>query len=185
MPNFLPSVILRHRRENLKKCSLRGLETHPALRFYTYPLDPLPALPGYVVLQVGAPPLTAQDRGRGLLLIDGTWRLAAVMTQQLPPIEARSLPPGLKTAYPRRQTECPDPEAGLSSIEALYVAHLILGLPTEHLLDFYYWKEQFLTENGPVLCNSIGSTPASISPPLPIQSQALPTPLAHSPVLDS
>lgn len=147
MPNFLPSVIVRHRRENLKKCSLSGLESHPALKFYTYPIQGLPHLPNYIVLKMGAPVLTPADRGHGLLLIDGTWRLAQIMEKQIHVTEARSLPPHFKTAYPRRQTECPDPASGLSSIEALYIAHLILGLPTEGLLDLYHWKERFLEIN--------------------------------------
>lgn len=141
----MKTVILRHRRENLKKCSLRGLEHHPDLLFYTYPVDPLPDYSNYLLLKVGAPPLTAEDADRGLFLIDGTWRLAQVMEKQLPwKLEARSLPGDYRTAYPRRQTDCPNPEAGLSSIEALFIAHLILGRSTEKLLDAYHWKEQFL-----------------------------------------
>lgn len=141
------TLILRHRRENLRKCSLSGLENHPSLTFYTYPTDPLPPLTHCLLLKVGAPPLTLADASRPLLLIDGTWRLAQVMESQLPPLEARSLPAGYKTAYPRRQTECPDPSAGLSSLEALYLAHKILGHPTAGLLDHYHWKELFLEIN--------------------------------------
>lgn len=142
------TVILRHRRENLKKCSLTGLESHPELKFYTYPVDPLPDYSSFLLLKVGAPPLTRADAGRGLFLIDGTWRLAQVMEKQLPwKLEARSLPNGFKTAYPRRQTDCPDPESGLSSLEALYIAHLSLGRSTEKLLDRYHWKELFIKIN--------------------------------------
>lgn len=140
----MTTLILRHRRENLKKCSLRGLETRTDLQFYTYPIDPLPDLSHCLVLKVGAPLLTKEDAQHDLLLIDGTWRLAAVMEKQLPKtMAARSLPP-CKTAYPRRQTDCPNPEEGLASIEALYLAHLILGRSIEGLLDYYYWKDSFL-----------------------------------------
>lgn len=152
----MKTILLRHRRENLKKCSLKGLESNPQFAFYTYPQNPLPDLSNYLVLKVGAPPLTIQDRDKGLLLIDGTWALANVMQRQLPQqMEARSLPLGFKTAYPRRQTDCPDPTAGLSSIEALYVAFTILQLPTEHLLDHYYWKNQFLLLNQEILSQKI------------------------------
>lgn len=145
----MKTVILRHRRENLKKCSLTGLEKHPDLQFFTYPVDLLPDFSQYLLLKVGAPPLTLEDRHRGLFLIDGTWRLAQIMEKQLPwKLEARSLPGGYKTAYPRKQTECPDPESGLSSIEALFIAHHLLGRSTEKLLDRYYWKEIFLRYNG-------------------------------------
>ena len=39
MLSFPPTVILRHRKENLKKCSLRGLEERPDIHFFTYPKD--------------------------------------------------------------------------------------------------------------------------------------------------
>ena len=124
------------------------LETHPNLAFYTYPKDSLPDLTQYLLLKVGAPPLGVADCNRGLFLIDGTWRLAQVMEKMLPQkLEARSLPPIYKTAYPRRQTHCPDPERGLSSVEALYIAHLILGKPVDNLFDHYYWKEAFFELN--------------------------------------
>ena len=141
------TVIVRHRRENLRKCSLRGLEGREDLAFYTYPEDVLPDLSGYLLLKVGAPPLSCADAGRGLVLIDGTWRLAAVMERQMKGLEARSLPVGVRTAYPRRQTACPDPEAGLASVEALYAAYVALGLSVEGLLDDYYWRDEFLSLN--------------------------------------
>jgi pre-rRNA-processing protein TSR3 len=145
---WMKTIILRHRRENLKKCSLRGLENRSDLIFYTYPVDLLPDYSSYLLLKVDAPPLTLEDQERGLFLIDGTWRLAQIMEKQLPwKLEARSLPGGFKTAYPRRQTDCPDPTAGLSSIEALYLAHTLLQRSTENLLDRYYWKERFLQIN--------------------------------------
>ncbi len=141
-----PTVIYRHRRENLAKCSLTPLMGRPDFRFLTYPADPLPDLAGYIALQVGAPPLTSADKDSGLFLIDATWRLAAVMEKSCPKIEARSLPAHFRTAYPRRQTDCPDPNAGLASIEAIYLAYQILGRPTDGLLDSYYWREAFLLQ---------------------------------------
>ena len=140
----LPTIIWRHRRENLKKCSLRGLEGRGDLVFLTYPIDPLPDLSNYLLLKVGAPPLSIDDAHRGLFIIDGTWKLAAVMERGCPPMETRSLPGNFRTAYPRRQTECLDPEKGLASVEALYLAHLILQRSVEGLLDRYYWKDLFL-----------------------------------------
>jgi pre-rRNA-processing protein TSR3 len=70
-----------------------------------------------------------------------------VIERMLPfPMPARSLPADWKTAYPRRQTECPDPERGLSSVEALFLAHQILGRSTEGLLARYHWRDQFLAQ---------------------------------------
>jgi pre-rRNA-processing protein TSR3 len=143
----LPTIILRHRRENLKKCSLRGLEKRPDIRFFTYPRDSLPDLASYILLAVDAPPLTDADADFGIFIIDGTWKLASLMQRQCPPMQARSLPNHFRTAYPRRQTECPDPEKGLASVEALYLAHMILKRPFAGLLDGYYWKQSFLELN--------------------------------------
>lgn len=138
MYDFPPTIIWRHRKENLKKCSLRGLEKRADLRFYKYPTQELPPLEGYLLLAVDAPVLTREDAESGLVLLDGTWRYVEKMAGQLPPMKKRSLPP-VPTAYPRRQDE----ERGLASVEALFLAHHILGRPTEGLLDHYLWKDKF------------------------------------------
>lgn len=147
MDRFLPTIILRHRKENLKKCSLRGLESREDMQFFTYPKDPLPSLQGYFLLALDAPILSEADRNMGIFLIDGTWKYAAVMGRQVPPIERRSLPSGLKTSYPRKQTGCSNPEEGLASIEALYAAYCLTGRDPTGILDRYYWKDQFLEAN--------------------------------------
>src|SRR3990172_5722984 len=121
MLTFPPTIILRHKRENLKKCNLRGLEGRPDFQFFTYPHSALPDLSGYVLLSMDAPPLTPDDKELGIFLVDGTWRYAAQMERQLAHphlFQRRSLPANIPTAYPRRQEDCPDPPPGLASIEA-------------------------------------------------------------------
>lgn len=150
MQTFPPTVVLRHRKENLKKCSLRGLEGREDFLFYTYPKHALPDLSGYLILSLDAPPLTSKDADRGLFVLDGTWRYSERMfenTQGLDKLEKRSLPGIFKTAYPRAQEDCPDPRRGLASIEAIFIAYLILGRDTTGLLDNYYWKDDFLRYN--------------------------------------
>jgi pre-rRNA-processing protein TSR3 len=147
---YPPTVIWRHKKENLKKCSLRGLEQRPDFLFFTYPTQALPALDGYVVLTLEAPPLTAEDAKRGLLLIDATWRYAAQMEKKIAPrqnVVQRSIPAHYRTSYPRCQTACADPDRGLASIEALYVAYRLLGRDADDLLENYYWREGFLERN--------------------------------------
>ncbi len=147
----MKTLIIRHKKENLKKCSLRHLERDSSLIFKSYPTDQI-SFEGYLHLKVDAPTLSFADCNYRLLLIDATWRLAAKMEQVLSlPTHGRSLPRSLQTAYPRRQ----DQENGLASVEALYVAHLILGRPYEHLLNYYYWKEPFLAKNHAVLVDLI------------------------------
>ncbi len=146
MLEFPPTLILRHRKENLKKCSLRGLKEREGFHFYSYPLtESLPDLAHYVILSIEGPLLAETDAKYGLLLIDGTWRHAAKMQKILPSsLKRRSLPCHFRTAYPRRQEDCSDPIRGLASIEALYIAYQVLQRDTSELLDHYYWKEPFL-----------------------------------------
>lgn len=146
MNKLVSTIILRHRKENLKKCSLRGLESRPDCRFLTYPVDPIPDLTSYVILTLDAPLLTRDDSHLGLFLVDATWRYAAKMCENLPLGQRRSLPQ-LKTAYPRYQTGCSDPDSGLASIEALYAAYLLTGRDPQGLLDQYHWREEFLKNN--------------------------------------
>ncbi len=150
MQSFPPTVVIRHRLENLKKCSLRGLESRSDFIFLTYPYKSLPDLSGYIILAVDAPPLSVDDAKRGLLVLDATWRYAEKMMKPLhqqPQYIYRSLPHHYRTAYPRCQHDCPDPERGLASIEAIYLSYRLMGRSVEGLLDRYYWKEQFLRIN--------------------------------------
>lgn len=151
MQLFPPTVVLRHRKENLKKCSLRGLEENVNFNFFTYPYDRLPDLSNYIMLTLDAPELSKKDTDLGLFILDATWRYADVMLKQMEESASvmikRSLPSHFRTAYPRRQNDCVDPERGLASIEAIFAAYHLLGRPTDGLLDNYHWKEAFLLKN--------------------------------------
>jgi len=154
MQPFPPTYILRHQRENLKKCSLRGLEHREDYRFFTYPTSPLPDTTGYLLLAIDGSPLQKSDCGKGIFLLDATWRYAAKMlsfvdSEQV--IEKRSIPGGFRTAYPRRQNDCPNPEEGLASIEALYIAYILMSRDPTGLLDNYHWKDLFLEKNRTLL----------------------------------
>lgn len=142
----LEVVIVRHRKERRSKCTLQPLVGREGLRFLTWPLAEVPALEGYVRLAPDAPELGADDAGKGVLLLDATWKLVEPMNRAFAHIEPRSLPP-LETAYPRTSKLFDDPDAGLASVEALYAAMRILGRPTEGLLDGYLWRDEFLRKN--------------------------------------
>lgn len=140
-------VIIRHPKERLSKCSLQPLKGRKDLVFHTarpgFSFDAT----GYVLLSVDAPVLSPEDAESPLLLLDSTWRLLpklekCVSGDALP----RSLPPDLKTAYPRVSKLAEDPAAGLASVEALYAARLLQGRPVEGLLDHYHWKDLFLAQ---------------------------------------
>ena len=144
---FPTTIVWRHRKENLKKCTLSGLENRKDFLFFSYPKERLPSLKNYLLLDLGGSLLSRKDRGKGVLLIDATWRYAQVMAQRVPLVERRTLPHGFKTGYPRKQTGCIDSERGLASIEALYIAFLCLGRDFKTLLKDYYWRDSFLETN--------------------------------------
>jgi pre-rRNA-processing protein TSR3 len=141
------TTVIRHHKERISKCSLRTLHERPEMGF-------LKARPGfrfdatgYTLLAVDAPELTLADAGRPLLLLDSTWRW-------LPQLEAclygepvrRSIPARVRTAYPRQSHLFEDPEHGLASVEALYVARRILGDDDPSLLAGYHWRDTFLLQ---------------------------------------
>lgn len=152
-------IIIRHAKENLKKCSLHGFESDPRFRFFTYPKDLkiLETLPyeTYICLDIEGPSLGHKDLAievekAPLLIIDATWRYAQKIAKMIPKIGQGmhcSLPKEWVTAYPREQTDCPCPERGLASIEAIYVAALLTNRDPSGLLDRYYWHEKFLDIN--------------------------------------
>jgi pre-rRNA-processing protein TSR3 len=142
-----PTIIVRHTHESPHKCSILPLKGRPGIVIVNYPLLERPPLEGYVRLSAEGPPLGPDDVDAGLLLLDGSWRWAAAMERDFADIPPRSLS-GWKSAYPRRSKLGTDPDNGLASIEALYIAHHILGRPTEGLLDAYRWAEEFRRING-------------------------------------
>jgi pre-rRNA-processing protein TSR3 len=140
-------LIVRHPKENPRKCSVLPLRGRPDLIFLGYPVARRPPLEGYVRLAAEGPPLSAADADSGLLLLDGSWRWAGAMTRDFLDVPPRSLS-GCRTAYPRSSKLGTDPDNGLASVEALFLAYHILGRPTEGLLDHYRWAEEFLRANG-------------------------------------
>jgi pre-rRNA-processing protein TSR3 len=157
---FPPTIIVRHSRENPRKCSIMPLRGHPGIMILNYPVKKMPALSSYVRLAAQGPELTSADQGAGLLLLDGSWRWAAAMTRGFEHVPPRSLT-GFRTAYPRVSKLGTDPDNGLASVEALFVAYHLLARPTEGLLDHYRWREEFLRLNrfdeaGPADSSAVG-----------------------------
>jgi len=140
-------VIVRHSKENPRKCSILPLRGRADLVIVGYPVKDMPDLTGYVRLAADGPELSSADAASGLLLLDGSWRWAAAMTRAFQQVPPRSLH-GYKTAYPRVSKRGTDPANGLASVEALYIAHRLLGRPPAGLLDHYRWGEEFLRLNG-------------------------------------
>jgi pre-rRNA-processing protein TSR3 len=145
--SYPPTVVVRHPKENPKKCSILPLRGRPDMIFLTYPVRNPPPLDGYIRLAAEGPELSAADASAGLLLLDGSWRWAESMNRDFLAVPARSLV-GWKTAYPRSSKLGTDPDNGLATVEALVIAYHILGRPIDGLLDAYRWADHFLTLNG-------------------------------------
>jgi len=142
---FCDVLIYRHYKERKSKCSLQPLVGREGFAFRTWKPDMEIHAPGHLLLEIDAPETSAADAGIPLLILDSTWRLlpkmrASVHGEVLP----RSLPTGLRTAYPRISKFEEDPTRGLASIEALYAALRLMGHRDDALLDAYHWREPFL-----------------------------------------
>jgi pre-rRNA-processing protein TSR3 len=144
--SYPPTVIVRSARENPRKCSILPLKGREEMIFLAYPLTAPIALENYVRLAVEGEPLSPRDADKGLLLLDASWRRAGLMERDFRDVPPRSLQ-GYRTAYPRRSKRNTDPDEGLASVEALFLAYHILGRPTHGLLDHYRWAEEFLRSN--------------------------------------
>jgi len=142
-----PVTIIRHPKERKSKCTLEPLRNRPDLTFHNATPSFRFDATGYILLAVDAPPLSPEDAGRPLLLLDSTWRLLPQLMSCLDgePIP-RALPLDVRTAYPRVSKIAEDPVRGLASVEALYLAKRLLGEDEPALLDHYYWRDAFLRQ---------------------------------------
>jgi pre-rRNA-processing protein TSR3 len=143
---FPSTIIVVHPREKRSKCTVEPLRNRAGFVFWTFPDQGTEPLEGYVRLGIGGPLLSSDDRDRGLLILDGTWRLADRMEKFFRHVPLRSLPP-VQTAYPRASFIYPDPAGGLATIEAVYAAYRILDRPCDGLLAQYHWAAEFLSRN--------------------------------------
>ncbi len=143
----IPIVVIRHPRERISKCSLRFLHDRPDVTFHRAGPDFTFDATDHLLLSVDAPPLAPDDRGHPVLLLDSTWRWLPRLERCVSgaPIR-RSIPAGVRTAYPRKSRLFEDPDDGLASVEALYVAKRILGDDDPSLLDGYHWRAEFLAQ---------------------------------------
>ena len=146
-PGFPPTIIVIHPKEKRSKCTVEPLRGRAGFVFWKFPRVGPEPLEEYVRLGLGGPVLSAADAGRGLLVLDGTWRLAGAMEPAFAGVPVRTLPAGWKTAYPRKSKLFEDPLGGLATVEAIYAAYTILGRDTAGLLAAYHWAGEFVALN--------------------------------------
>jgi pre-rRNA-processing protein TSR3 len=162
MAEIPPTIIVVHPKERRSKCTVESLRGRPGFAFWKFPESGPEPLGGYVRLGLGGDLLTPADSGRGLLVLDGTWRLAERMEAPFVGLPVRSLLPW-RTAYPRVSKLFNDPSQGLATIEALFAAFTQMGRPTSGLLNGYRWKDQFLQRNAEFLTGEARSPEVVVS----------------------
>jgi pre-rRNA-processing protein TSR3 len=139
-----PVTVIRHPRERISKCSLRHLHDRPEFTFHKATKGFSIDATGYLLLALDAPTLMPADVGHPLLVLDSTWRWLPELEGCLQGEPIRRSLPKVSTAYPRVSQVYEDPEGGLASVEAVYLAKRILGENDPSLLDGYHWKDEFL-----------------------------------------
>ena len=145
---MIPVTVIRHPKERRSKCTLQPLAGRTGFSFLTARKNLIFDATGFVLLTMDASVLSVRDPvGLGILLLDATWRRlseleACVVGSPL----RRSLPGGARSAYPRVSKVYQDPEGGLASVEALYLAQRILGEDDSSILDGYRWRDEFLSQ---------------------------------------
>ena len=137
-------TVIRHPKERRSKCSLTPLEGRADIAFHKAREGWQFDMSGFTILALGAPEMSAADAGRPLLLLDSTWRLLPQLEACLHGAGVRRTLPVVGTAYPRVSKLREDPHGGLASVEALYLAKLLIGERDDRLLEAYYWRESFL-----------------------------------------
>jgi len=147
---FPPTIIVVHSKEKRRKCTVEPLRGREGFLFWKFPRIGPESLENYVRLGFDGPQLNRTDADRGLLILDGTWRLTEAMDPAFGHVPLRSLP-AWKTAYPRVSKMFENPEGGLATIEAVFVAYQTLSRNTDGLLDGYHWAAEFLKLNGQTL----------------------------------
>lgn len=139
------------KKENPRKCTILPLKERDdiAIRYFKRQA-PIPAFSSEVLLHVDGEDMSrVKDSVRSIALIDCNWRkVAGALSRVAGPLPRLvRIPEGFETAYPRRNKEGKDPEAGLATVEALFIAAAFFGCWDETLLDKYHFKEAFLEIN--------------------------------------
>lgn len=143
--------ILMDARENPRKCSILPLKDREDFHIrYFHGGKPIAAFQSQLLLHVDGEDLSEwKGEVESLGLIDCNWKKVEPAMQLLakPLPRLVKIPNSFVTAYPRRNKQGLDPEEGLATIEALFIAAAFLGIWDETLFEKYYFKDEFLKRN--------------------------------------
>lgn len=141
---MIPTIVIQHPKEKRKKCSLEPLRGREPFTFHRAGSGFSFDASGYTLLSLDGDPVDESDAVRPLLLLDSTWRLLPQLENCLHGEPIRRSLPKVATAYPRTSKIAPDPDNGLASVEALYLAQYLMGQPdADEVLKHYHWQGDF------------------------------------------
>jgi pre-rRNA-processing protein TSR3 len=142
--------------ETPNKCTITPLSGRSDFRLFpVYGEGPLGPLYSPIFLHPEGECLSTVHKAlgipSGIACIDCVWRRLPVLEKRLawkkePALRVR-IPEGFKTVYPRVGAKHSDPEGGLATIEAIFIAAALLGNVDTSLLSKYYFARDFLEEN--------------------------------------
>jgi len=144
-------IVLDHG-ETENKCTVTPLRDRPDFRFVpVFGQGPLGPLSAPVLLHPEGRCLTEIEVSRpveALACVDCVWRRLPKILPRLQwsgePATLVKIPAGFVTAYPRTGF---DPEGGLATIEAIFIAAALLGNWDVTLLSRYYFGRAFVERN--------------------------------------
>jgi len=98
--------------------------------------------------------LRSREEMPALACIDSVWRRVPRLLQKIDWVDGKQpllakIPGGFRTAYPRVGLPTQDPEGGLATIEALFIAAALLGNYDPTLLSKYFFARRFMELNAP------------------------------------
>ena len=163
--------VLVDRVESRKKCTILPLDYRADFVIKRFARGKaLPPITADLFLHLDGAPLDALARQgalanvRCLGLLDCQWgRCAAILSEgrAVLPTLAR-IPDGFRTAYRRQSRTGQDPDAGLASIEALFIGAAFLGRWDPSLLREYHFGDAFLAGNTASFARyGLGPTPVT------------------------
>lgn len=149
--------IVVDRGETPNKCTIAPLASRPDFRLFpVFGEGPLGPLSAPILLHHEGVCLTTlrskTDVLPALACIDCVWRRLPFLMERTrwvddkAPVLAR-IPDGFSTVYPRVGSAYSDPQGGLATIEAIFVAAAILGNYDPTLLSKYYFGRRFIETN--------------------------------------
>jgi pre-rRNA-processing protein TSR3 len=153
----LKYLVVMDSKENTKKCTVAPLSGRSDFHFEIFDRGKVvPKLDAAFLLHIDGVPLQdlpkVNNQEATLAVIDSHWKACEKIIRFItPPLPSLvKIPPDFVTAYPRSSKIFADPDGGLATIEAVFIAATFLGTWDETLLDHFHWKKEFLRLNAPV-----------------------------------